>query len=119
MVQKNDPIRSYVYLQSKIVLWKIVWPWHDLRDVWVFLCPIYVQTSAYRGFSNKNAKKKKFPSVDDFRSDITQENYTNKKKNKGNVIWTQEREREQEIGLIALTTGWIQSEKPQTKPWIL
>ena len=94
MVQKNDPIRSYVYLQSKIVLWKIVWPWHDLRDVWVFLCPIYVQTSAYRGFSNKNAKKKKFPSVDDFRSDITQENYTNKKKNMGNVIWTQERERE-------------------------
>jgi len=58
-----------------------VWPWHGLRDVWVFLCPIYVQTSAYRGFSNKNAKKKKFASVDDFRSDITQENYTNKKKN--------------------------------------
>jgi hypothetical protein len=64
----------------------------------------------------KNEKKKKFPSVDDSRSDITQENYT-KKKNMGNVIRTQERE--QEIGLIALKQDEFQSEKPQTKPWIL
>jgi len=44
--------------------------------------------------------------VDDLRSDITQENYTNKK-NMGNVIRIQQRE--QEIGLVALTKMKINS----------
>jgi hypothetical protein len=61
----------------KICFFKNYVALHGFRDVWVFLCPIYVQTVLTKvSVSVTRMQRKKIPLLMNFISDITQEKYS-------------------------------------------